>query len=196
MTDDRYEIEEVLHEFAAEPVHDAGTLERYLRAHPSMAEALVDLSLELRLRDAATATSVPEDEVWLDASWNAFQSTMAIRAAVTPAADPFAALSTARARDVRTRLGVPSGVIHGFRNRLVELASVPERFLRSLAAELGSSLEDLRSFLAGPPRLAEAMSFKADEAPEAPVAKVSFEQLLVDTRVSEEERSRLMDEAD
>jgi hypothetical protein len=196
MTDDRYQIEEVLHEFAAEPVRDAGTLERYLRAHPSMAEALVDLSLELRLRDATAATSVPEDDAWLDASWNAFQSTMAIRAAVTPIVDPFAALSTTRARDVRTRLGVPSGVMHGFRNRIVELASVPERFLRSLASELGSSLEDLRSFLSGPPRLAESMSFKADDAPEAPAAKVSFEQLLIDTRVPEEERSRLMADAD
>jgi hypothetical protein len=193
---DNYELEEVLHEFAAERVRDAGTLERYLRAHPSMAEALVDLSLELRLRDAAAATSVPDDEAWLDASWNALQSTMAVRAAVTPTVDPFAALSTARVRDVRIRLGVPSGVMHGLRNRIVELASVPERFLRSLAAELGSSLEDLRSFLAGPPRLAEAMSFKADDAPEPPVAKISFEQLLIDTRVPEEERSRLMADAD
>ena len=189
---DRYELEEVLHEFAAEPVHDAATLERYLRAHPSMAEALVDLSMELRLREAAAVTSVPEDEAWLDASWNSFQSTMAMNAALTPAVDPFAALSPSRAREVRLSLGVTSGVIQGFRTRLVDVATVPDRFLRALAHELGSTIENLRLFLAGSPRLSAGLSFKADGGPEAPEVKISFEQLLVDAHVPEEDRIRLL----
>lgn len=189
---DLYELEEVLHEFASEPVHDAATLDRYLRANPSMTEELVDLSLDLRLRDAAAVASAPDDEAWLDASWSSFQNAMAMNAALTPVADPFAALSPTRSREVRSALGGKSGVLQGFRSRIVDVATVPDWVLRNLARELGSTLDNLRLFLMGSARLSTGLSFKADDAPEVPDRKISFEQLLIDAGVEEEDRTRLL----
>ena len=41
--------ESVLYAFAVEANHDRGTLERYLRGYPELAEELIDLSSELRM---------------------------------------------------------------------------------------------------------------------------------------------------
>lgn len=192
----RFELEEILHEFAAEPSHDVATLERYLRAHPEYAESIVDMSLELRLREAATVASAPADEAWLDSAWDSFQSTMAMAAALAPVSDPFAAASAKPLREVRAGLGVPSGVVEGFRTRIVDVATVPDRFLRALAWELNATLDGLRGFLGGAPRLSEGMSFKADDAPRPAATKISFEQLLIDARVPEEDRVRLLADGD
>lgn len=194
----RDDVEDVLFEFAAEPVHDRATLEKYLREFPGLAEELVDLSLELRLQRLSAGVSVPADEQWVEASWQAFQAVVAAPATTTTAtgADPFAVLSSAQLVALRRDLGVPSGVVQGFRTRIVDLATVPEHFLASLGNGLRTTLADLRAFLAGPPRLAAALSYKANKPPAAAAAKISFEQLLADAKVPEEQRRRLLSGGD
>ncbi|RJF90311.1 hypothetical protein [Sphingomonas cavernae] len=195
MTDpDRENAEDILLEFAAEPEHDRETLERYLRDHPRLADQLVDLSLELRLQRTTSAQSVPEDEEWVETSLKSFKTMMGAGSATATAADPFAPHSSTALVAIRKRLGVPSAVMHGFRTRIVDVATVPARFLDMLARELGSSAEGLRGFLARPPQLAVGLSYKADEAPTLEGQRISFEKLLLDARVPEEDRVRLLAE--
>ncbi|CAO3405514.1 hypothetical protein [Azospirillum palustre] len=193
MTDpDREDAEEILLEFAAEPQHDRKTLERYLRDHPNLAEELVDLSLELRLQRTTSTQSVSTDEEWVEASLRSFKAMMGTGPVAT--ADPFALLSSTELVAVRRRLNVPSAVLLGFRSRIVDVATVPVRFFEALARELDSTPEGLRRFLAAPPRVAAGLSYKADGAPMLDGERISFEKLLLDARVPEEDRKRLLAE--
>lgn len=193
MTDpDREDAEEILLEFAAEPSHDRATLERYLRNHPDLADEIVDLSLELRLQRTTLAQSIPADEEWVEASLNSFKAMMGTVTVIL--ADPFAQLSPTALVVMRKKLGVPSAVLLGFRTRIVDAATVPAGFLDALARELNTTTESLRSFLAQPPQLATELSYKADEAPVLRSRRISFEKLLLDARVPEEDRARFLAE--
>lgn len=178
--------EQVLFDYAMEPSHDQQTLQRYLQRHPSLAGELIDLSLELRLQGATEGTSRPIDETWVETSWDK------LRSQLEGMVDPFSNLSVQQMKTARRNLGVPSAVIHGFRTRAVDVATVPLHFLSSLAAELGTSLEALRSFLVPPPRLASGISYKSDAAPSADPQKISFEQLLADAGVRQEVQAKLL----
>jgi hypothetical protein len=174
-----------------EPEHDRATLERYLRLHPELAEDLVDLSMELRLHRATADVSGPIDEAWVEASLTDFHATAPLRAAAA-APDPFATLASDELVALRRSLDVPSGVIQGFRSRVVELASVPAWFLAALASGLRTGVDELNAFLVGPPRLTPGLSYKSDEAPSADGDKVSFEALLEQCRVPEDRRKTLL----
>ena len=178
--------EQVLFDYAMEPSHDQHTLQRYLQRHPSLAGELIDLSLELRLQRATEGISRPIDEAWVETSWDK------LRSQLEEMVDPFSSLSVQQMKTARRNLGVPSAVIHGFRTRTVDVATVPLHFLSSLASELGTSLEALRSFLIPPPRLASGLSYKSDTAPLADPQKISFEQLLTDAGVREEVQAKLL----
>jgi hypothetical protein len=186
----------ILMEFAAEQIHDQRTLERYLRAHPHLADDLIDLSLDLRLQQVTAATTVPADEAWVEASLTAFRTIPIVATSRAPATDPFAAMAPADFVTLRRQLDVPSGVIEGFRTRVVEIATVPERFLDSLARGLGTAVGDLRAFMTAPPRLAPRLSYKSDEAPAAVENRISFEQLLVQCHVPDERRRLLLTDID
>lgn len=184
--------EDVLFEFAAEPVHDRATLERYLEEHPTLVAELLDMSLELEGQPARDAASAPVDETWVSASWDAFVA----KTASTTAIDPFAKLSSAETVSLRKRLNVPSAVIQGFRSRMVELASVPDRFIQEMAGGIRTSVAELSAFLAGPPRLEPRLSYKSDKAPAAATEKISFEQLLRESRVDDERIGSLLSGSD
>lgn len=196
MTDGRNEdVEDVLLAFSVEPQHDRATLERYLRLHPALADDLIDLSLEMRLQRAGPATSAPVDEAWIEASLADFRASSPPRQQ-TAAVDPFAALSSEELVALRRSLDVPSGVIQGFRSRMVDIASVPAWFVAALAQGLRTGVDELRAFVAAPPGLTPGLSYKSDEAPSASSEKVSFEELLRQCRVPDEKRLRLLTSRD
>lgn len=150
------------------------------------------MSLELELQPARTSASAPVDEAWVDASWQAFLA----KAAPKPIPDPFAKLAAADFVLLRRRLNVPSAVIQGFRSRLVDVASVPERFIRQLAEGTQSSVAELTAFLAAPARLEPRLSYKSDKAPTLGAEKISFEQLLRESKVADETVRHLLSERD
>ena len=195
MTDQaNHDAEEVLMAFAVEPEQDRATLERYLRLHPELAEDLVDLSMELRLQRASADISEPVNEAWVEASLADFHAAAPAPGAQT--ADPFAALVSDELVRLRRSLGVPSGVIQGFRSRAVDIASVPAGFLADLARGLRTGVNELSTFLAGPPRLTPGLSYKSDDAPSADGGKVTFEALLEQCRVPEDKRRQLLNPRD
>ncbi|MDP9632428.1 UNVERIFIED_ORG: hypothetical protein J2W85_004513 [Ensifer adhaerens] len=192
MTDSRKDsAEEILLSFAVEQEHDKATLERYLRLYPDLSDALISLSLDLRLQRATEETTVPTDEAWVEASLASFRATSASQEPA-PAVDPFANVSPQEMVSLRRALDVPSGVIQGFSSRLVDIASVPASFVEALACGLRSTVDDLRRFMAEPPRLAPGVSYKADDAPSAEPEKITFEDLLKQCKVPDERRQKLL----
>ena len=186
--------EDVLLAFAVEPEHDRATLERYIQSHPHLADDLIDLSLEKRLRRAGGGDSTPADEAWVEESWAAFQASMP--SAGVSVADPFETASSEDLVALRRKLGVPSGVIQGFSTRLVDIATVPAWIVDTVAQGVHTGVGDLRAFMAGQTRLAAGLSYKSDEAPTAVTVKITFEDLLVQCRVSDDKRRELLEDRD
>jgi len=174
--------EDVLFEFASEPSHDRATLERYLREHPTLAAELLDMSLELEVQPEREVASAPIDEAWVAASWDLFIAKTPKAAAI----DPFARLTSPETIALRRQLNVPSAVIQGFRLRMVDVTSVPNRFIQEMAESIRTSVEQLKEFLAGPPRLDPQVSYKSDRAPVVETEKISFERLLRESRVDDD----------
>lgn len=190
MTDQRVtQLENVLDAFAMEETHTKATLDRYLTAHPQFADDLVDLSRELLRADLPIDGELsPADVAKIDAAW-------AKHAAAQPrlAVNPFTALSPTRSREIALELGVPRQVVTSFRERRIQPASVPGAFLRRLAGALAVSVEDFIAWLTPPPAAALARSYRADGQPGA-ATQVSFERVLIDAGVSENDRARLLAE--
>lgn len=179
--------EEVLNAFAVEPSPGRETLERYLREHPQYALELVDLSRELSRVIVEDDGPLSEaDASWIDAAWKRH-----VEAAPPAISDPFAALSVNELREVAARLDVPRQVITAFRERKVDIATVPRPFMTALAGLMEIALEPLIAVLSAPPQVSLARSYKADERPEA-ATRTSFEQILIDAGVSAEKRASLL----
>lgn len=187
LPDSRLPLEDVLNAYAVELDTSGATLKRYLREYPEYAGALVDLSRELsRLIVETDEPLSTKDTARIDEAWKRH-----VAAVAKPAADLLAALSLAELRTVAERLGVPRQALAAFRERRVEIASVPQRFLERFAAALNSTIEKLIASLALPPTPTLARSYKADMKPVAE-SQVTFERLLIDAGLSAEERAALM----
>lgn len=191
----RLDDEDVLLAFAVEPEHDRATLQRYIQSYPHLADDLLDLSLDIRLRRAGNRGSSPVDEKWVEESWAAFQAAMPTDPSAA-VADPFATASTEELVALRRSLGVPSGVIQGFSTRLVDIATVPAWIVDTVAQGVRTGVGDLRAFMAGQTRLATGLSYKSDEAPAAAAAKITFEELLVQCKVPDGKRRELLEDRD
>lgn len=179
--------EEVLYAFAMELTSGRDILEQYLRDFPEYAAELIDLSYELSCE--ARQNEMPlsdEDQALIDKAWQRHVET-----APTETIDPFVAVTAIEQRNLAQRLDVPRQVITAFRERRVELTSVPSLFLERLAAEMNSTVEILRTALALPPEPGLARSYKADRKPKAPTS-VTFEQLLIEANVPPAKRALLM----
>ncbi|MFP2959188.1 hypothetical protein ACLEPN_15430 [Myxococcus sp. 1LA] len=179
--------DDVLNAFAVESDSSRETLERYLREFPDLAEDLVDLSRELG-RDFCEDEEPlsAEDEALIDAAWHRHRE-------ITPkiSESPFDTLSLERLRDLSARLEVPRQVITAFRDRQVDIDSVPRRFLTRMAAALDVTLDMITEAFLLPQAPDLARSYKSNMKPRA-VVPVSFERLLVDAGVPDEQRALLM----
>lgn len=192
MTDSHDDIvEEILLAFSVEHLQDNATLERFLRQYPHLADQLIELSLDLRLQRATEKVTAPTDEDWVEASLLAFHAILPVHTSAE-VKDPFTNLSSQELVALRRELDVPSGVIQGFSSRLVDVASVPASFVDALAIGLRSTADDLRRFMAAPPRRAPSISYKADNNPSAETEKITFEDLLMQCKVPDERRRQLL----
>lgn len=183
--------EDVLDAFAVEEVFGRETLERYLRDYPQFAMDLVDLSREL-----SRATREDEgplsamDEAAIEAAWKRH-----VEAAPKVITDPFEGISVDQLRSMAKQLDVPRQVITAFRERRVDIPSVPRRFLAKLAASMNAVLEQLVIALSSPLVPSSVRSYKADEKPLIS-ERVSFDQILTEAGVSKEKRASLLSEHD
>lgn len=194
--------EDVLHAFAVEPNPSSETLERYLRAYPELAAEFVDLARELSRpvpQDGAPLSA--EDAARVDAAWLRHRAVVAPGASAAPSAapsevrspavDPFASLAIDDLRRVAGELGVPRQVVTAFRERRVDVASVPRAFLARLASVLHSTREAITAALSEPAALSPGWSYKADAKPVVE-ARIPFERLLREAGVADAERDALL----
>lgn len=191
MTDPRTSrLEDVLDAFAMEETHARVTLDRYLTAYPQFSGELIDLARELMQAESADEELSAADLAMIDAGWLR-------HAAAQPktVADPFAALSPTRSREIATEMGVPRQVVTSFRERRIQPASVPRGFMRRLADAVSISPDDLFAWLSPLPAPAFARSYRADAQPTA-ATQMSFERVLIDAGVSEDDRARLLADVD
>ena len=188
---DELSRQEVLDAFAVEPEAGRETLERYLLAYPQFATELLDLSRmrASRFWDEETPLS-QEDEANIDAAWLSHAA-----AGPTAVTDPFLSLSVPQLREISTRLGVPRQVVTAFRNRRVIMSTVPPRFLEQLAKLVNTSMEQIVRTLSLPISQEPAQSYRSEDKP-VPSDAVSFEQILIDAGIPEDERVQLMSETD
>lgn len=175
--------DDVLKAFAMDFAPGTGTLQRYLSLYPQHAIELVDLSRELsREVDDETPSAIELALVRSQMSRlrGSFASLKSLQAAP---AHQFIAAAEAHS--------LPMYVAMALRDRRIQVASVPKRFLTSLAAELRASVETLVSFLDLPPQVPSLRARKSNVKPTAP-EKVSFEQVLREAGVAEQIVSDLL----
>ncbi|MDT8870744.1 hypothetical protein RAA17_05325 [Komagataeibacter rhaeticus] len=140
------EMDEILEEFAVEPVHDRQTLERYLRQWPQYATALIDLSREIARPIEADPAEMPATDI--ERLGQVFQRRRAV--ASEAAVDPFATMTIQQRADLPSLLRVPDMVVLAFRERRIILSTVPAAFLRAFAAAVGVTPKELLAGLALP----------------------------------------------
>ena len=104
-------------------------------------------------------------------------------------------LAPARQKEIASRLRIKRSVFVALSEHRVIVSSVPARFLRRFADELGAAVDVLRFALSTPMIPAGAAQYKSNETPRAPV-QVPFEQLLREASMSEEEIAEFMREDD
>jgi hypothetical protein len=90
-------------------------------------------------------------------------------------------------------LSLPMQVGLAFRERRIDVATLPRRVSARLAEALQTSTETLLSYLALPPEVSQARARKSAVKPAAP-EKVSFETVLRDAGVDEQSISKLLRE--
>lgn len=108
------------------------------------------------------------------------------------ASEALANLTIPQQKEVAKNLGIRRQVLTAFREHRVDVSSIPKKFLGRLATELGQAADALARALLGPTPEALGGSHKSNEKPDAIPKCVTFNQLLREANMSEDEISQLM----
>jgi hypothetical protein len=178
--------DDVLRAFAMDFQPGTGVLQRYLAEYPEHSVALIDLSMEL--------TREFDDNIPLGAA--EFDLVAAGMARLRENAATLQSLEAAPAKvftEAISALALPMQVGLAFRERRIEVATLPHRMAAKMAEALKTSTETLLSYLALPAVAPMARARKSAVKPVAP-EKVSFERVLQDAGVDEQSISNLLRE--
>ena len=178
--------DDVLRAFAMDFEPGTTVLQRYLAQYPEHAVALIDLSMEL--------TREFDDDVPPGAAeFDLVAAGMARLRENTTTLQSFQAAPAKAFADAIKVLNLPMQVGLAFRERRIDVATLPQRVLAKMAEALQTSTEALHSYLALPPEAPLARARKSAVKPAVP-AKVSFERVLQDAGVDEQSISSLLRE--
>ncbi|MFE8071998.1 hypothetical protein QQM79_13150 [Marinobacteraceae bacterium S3BR75-40.1] len=185
----------VLHAFSAEANPNADTLASYLKRYPQFRESLIDLSIELFTAPAFDKKGIetaPNDNA--KRAWSKFQSMLRPEDPASGASskmdNPLASLNKQRFRELAEELNVNRLFLSLLRDNAIQVATIPRRFLASLAELLNVSVEGLQRVLDGPPTISEGVRYKASGKPSAG-DKISFEEALARSQMSEAQQAAL-----
>jgi hypothetical protein len=182
----QFTADEVLRAFAMDFEPGAGVLQRYIAQYPEHSLALIDLSMELtREFDDDVRPGAAELDLVAAGMARLRESLVTLQVLQGAPAKTFA--------DAIKVLSLPMQVGLAFRERRIDVATLPQRILARMAEALQTSTETLLSYLALPPEAPLARARKSVVKPVAP-AKVSFERVLQDAGVDEESISKLLPE--
>ena len=187
----RLDEEEVLLAFSVEPRHDRATLEHYLNQYPEHALALVDCSIEMMM-DASHSddeVQVSSDQV-ADQAWRQFQAAMGSVQGTAAIANPFAQLQPTAFKSIARRLDVSNLFLIRVRERAIDAATFPRRFVQQLAAELGATVDAVSAYLRSPPTMASSLSFRSNVKPEV-TAQIPFNQAVETSQLTPAQKEAL-----
>ena len=187
----RLDEEEVLLAFSVEPRHDRATLEHYLNQYPEHALALVDCSIEMMM-DASHSddeVQVSSDQV-ADQAWRQFQAAMGSVQGTAAIANPFAQLQPTAFKSIAKRLDVSNLFLIRVRERAIDAATFPRRFVQQLAAELGATVDAVSAYLRSPPTMASSLSFRSNVKPEV-TAQIPFNQAVETSQLTPAQKEAL-----
>jgi hypothetical protein len=187
------DLEAILYAFAVESNHDRSTLERYLKQYPELAEELIDLSSELRLGEALgpSPASKTADTGW-EAAWQDFLACKPREAFSQRTVDLFALFRGEAFVRLADALNVPRSFLTAFRDGLVTVSSIPERFVQRFAQATNASVESVREcFARARPTALGARAFKSEEKPSHQGQK-TFREFVQSTEMTEEQRQLLL----
>lgn len=126
----------------------------------------------------------------------AFDRALGNQAKAQQAVLALANLTSTQQATVAKNLNIRRSVLSALREHRALVPSIPKRFLRRFAAEIGQSMAAMTIALADPAPGRLASQHKADEKPTAVPSRVTFEQLLRDAAMTEEEVQELMREGE
>ncbi len=164
----------------------AGVLQRYLAQYPEHSIALVDLSMELT---RAFDDDLPPGAAEFDLV-AAGMLRLRDRAITLEALQAAPAKTFTEAFDL---LALPMQVGLAFRERRIDIATLPLRMAEKVAEALKTSTETLFSYLALTVMVPMARAKKSTVRPTAP-EKVSFERVLRDAGLDDQTISNLLRE--
>ena len=186
--------EDVLMDFA---VSDDGAIDQrlgaYVHLYPEYAAELTELAEEL---GSAAWRTEPEcaavDEGKARAALDTFAKIEAglVPAAPVAAVDPFAAHDARSLKGVAKAFGCNMNFLGRLKDRLVRVEDLTAGFVAALAAALDVGTQTLADFLAGPPKVPAAASFKSDGKPAA-TAKQSLADALDGSGLTDEQKHHL-----
>ncbi|KMZ11444.1 hypothetical protein BHUM_05385c [Candidatus Burkholderia humilis] len=178
--------DDVLRAFAMEFEPGTGVLQRFLAQYPEHSVALVDLSMELtREFDDDVPPGTAEFDLVAAGMTRLRENTITLQSLRDAPAKVFA--------DAIKEFSLPMQVGLAFRERRIDVATLPQRVLAKVAEALHTSTETLLSYLALPPEASLARARKSTVKSAAP-EKVSFERVLQDAGVDQQSISNLLRE--
>lgn len=178
--------DEVLRAFAMDFEPGAGVLQRYLAQYPEHSLALIDLSMELtREFDDDLPPGAAELDLVAVGMTRLRENLVTLQVLQAAPAKAFA--------DAIKVLSLPMQVGLAFRERRIDVATLPLRVLAKMAEALQTSTKTLLSYLALPPEAPLARARKSTVKPVAP-ERVSFERVLQDAGVDEQSILKLLRE--
>ncbi|PAO21533.1 hypothetical protein CIW56_16870 [Enterobacter roggenkampii] len=192
--------EAVLLAFSKENNRNADTLASYLKRYPEYNESIIDLSIELLTVPSfdKLSTESQSDEkskkVWLT-----FQSMLnpddPASAMSQIIANPLSEMNTQQFKDLANDLNVTRLFLSRIRDNAVQVSTIPAQFIKLLAQHLKLPIETLQEILTAPSAIAAGQRFKASGKPSAG-QKVTFDELLATSGLSESQRVMLKDMKD
>lgn len=180
--------EEVLLAFAVEPVHDQETLTRYLRDYPEYSTALADLSIEFMIEDSRKEPETLSSDAAADSAWEKFCSVIEIDN--IEAIDPFSDLNAIQLKKVADMIGINKLMLIRIRDRGIDYSTIPIRFIEIAAVALGVTIDNLKSYLNGPPKIASDLSFSSDVKPKT-AEQISFDKAIQTSQLTSEQQAQI-----
>lgn len=181
--------ESVLLAFSMEPSHGRETLERYVREYPQHATALIDCSIDLRPElpaEDVPAIMVPHSAV--DKAWQRFEQ--AVQQPAAEVANPFAKLNTSGFKALARSLDVSNLFLMRVRDRAINAATIPARFVEKLASELGATAQAVGAYLQSPPGMLSGHAFRSSVKPSVG-EQITFDQAIATSQLTPEQQATL-----
>jgi hypothetical protein len=178
--------DDVLRAFAMDFEPGAGVLQRYIAQYPEHSIALIDLSMELNREFDDDLPPGPAESDFVAAG-------MARLRERTIALEALQAASPKTFIEAFDLLALPMQVALAFRERRIDVATLPQGTAAKVAEALKTSIETLLSYLLLPAMAPVTRAKKSTAKPTAP-EKVPLEKVLRDAGLDEQTISKLLRE--